>query len=87
MKKYATKWQEKEVRAFTEEEINAVASNIIEASQYGNSVCFHMVGGGQCYIPCDRDCTKGVGESIDLRTAKLKVLCKDGEDDIRRVMA
>ena len=87
MKKYASKWREEGVRAFTEEEINAVASNIIEASQYGNSVCFHMVGGGQCYIPCDRGCTKGVGESIDLRTAELKVLSRDGEDYILRVMA
>ena len=46
-----------------------------------------MVDGGQCYIPCDRDCTLGVGESIDMKTAKLKVLEKDGEDDILRVMA
>lgn len=87
LRRYASKWNEKETRSFTEEEINAVTRNEIIASQYGNSVCFYMVGGGQCYIPCDRDCTLGVGESIDMKTAKLKVLQKDGEDDILRVMA
>lgn len=87
LKKYASKWQEKEVRPFNAEEIAAVSRNEIIASQYGNSVCFYMIDGSQCYIPCDRDCTKGVGESIDMATAQLKVLHKDGEDDILRVMA
>ena len=44
-----------------------------------------MVGGGQCYIPLDRDSTLGVGESVDLHAAKLKTLSKQGEDDIMRV--
>lgn len=85
LKKYAAKWSVKESRAFTAEEIAAVQSATVVSSQYGNSVCFLMVGGGQCYIPCDRDCTLGVGESVDLSKAKLTVLAKDGEDDILRV--
>ena len=85
MKRYATKWQETECRNFTPEEIAAVERAEIVASQYGNSVCFFMVGGGQCYIPLDRDSSLGVGESVDLHTAKLKTLSKSGEDDIMRV--
>ena len=85
VKMYATKWQETECRNFTNEEINAVEHAEVVASQYGNSVCFFMVGGGQCYIPLDRDSTLGVGESVDLHAAKLKTLSKSGEDDIMRV--
>lgn len=85
LKPYATKWKETNCRPFTAEEIAAVQSATVVASQYGNSVCFFMVGGGQCYIPLDRDSTLGVGESVDLKVAKLKILSKQGEDDIMRV--
>ena len=85
LKKYAAKWSVKESRAFTAEEIAAVQSASVVSSQYGNSVCFIMMGGGQCYIPCDRDCTLGVGESVNLAEAKLTVLTKEGEDDILRI--
>ena len=85
VKMYATKWKETECRNFTSEEIAAVERAEIVASQYGNSVCFFMVEGGQCYIPLDRESSLGVGESIDMHTAKLKILSKSGEDDIMRV--
>ena len=85
VKMYATKWKETDCRPFTSEEIAAVQSATVVASQYGNSVCFFMVGGGQCYIPLDRDSILGVGESVDLKVAKLKTLSKSGEDDIMRV--
>ncbi len=82
---YAGKWNLKSSRAFSPEEIAAVASAVVVASQYGNSVCFMMVGGGQTYIPLANDATVGVGESIDLTKAKLLTLGKDGESDINRV--
>ena len=85
LKMYASKWSETECRNFTSEEIAAVERAEVVASQYGNSVCFFMVGGGQCYIPLDRDSSLGVGESVDLKVAKLKTLSKQGEDDIMRV--
>lgn len=85
LKMYASKWSETECRPFTPEEIAAVERAEVVASQYGNSVCFFMIGGGQCYIPLDRDSTLGVGESVDLKVAKLKTLSKKGEDDIMRV--
>ena len=85
VKMYASKWKETGVRPFTEEEIAAVERAEVVASQYGNSVCFFMNEGGQCYIPLDRESTLGVGESVDLHAAKLKTLSKQGEDDIMRV--
>lgn len=85
LRTYAGKWSVKSSRAFTQEEIQAVESAIIVPSQYGNSVCFMMVGGGQTYIPLANDATVGVGESIDLTKAKLLTLEKGGESDINRV--
>ena len=85
LRTYAGKWGVKSSRAFTQEEIKAVESATVVPSQYGNSVCFMMVGGGQTYIPLANDATVGVGESIDLTKAKLLTLEKGGESDINRV--
>lgn len=84
---YAGKWNLKSSRAFSPEEIAAVASAVVVASQYGNSVCFTMVGGGQTFIPLSNSSSKTVGESINLASAKLLTLGKDGEFDIFRVEA
>lgn len=85
LRTYVGKWSVKSSRAFTQEEIQAVESATVVPSQYGNSVCFMMVGGGQTYIPLANDATVGVGESIDLTKAKLLTLEKGGESDINRV--
>ena len=84
---YAGKWNLKSSRAFSPEEVAAVASAVVVASQYGNSVCFTMVGGGQTFIPLSNSSSKTVGESIDVASAKLLTLGKDGEADIFRVEA
>ena len=84
---YAGKWNLKSSRAFSPEEIAAVASAVVVASQYGNSVCFHMVSGGQSYIPLSQNSAKAVGDSIDLTSAKILTLEKSGELDIFRVEA
>ena len=84
---YAGKWNLKSSRAFSPEEVAAVASAVVVASQYGNSVCFTMVGGGQTFIPLSNSSSKTVGESINLASAKLLTLEKDGEADIFRVEA
>lgn len=85
LRTYAGKWNVKSSRAFTQEEIQAVESATVVPSQYGNSVCFMMVGGGQTYIPLANDATVGIGESIDLTKAKLLTLEKGGESDINRI--
>lgn len=87
LRKYAGKWSVTASRNFSDEEQKAVSSATVVPSQYGNSVCFMMVGGGQTFIPLSTNSTKAVGDTIDLSKAKLLTLAKDGEDDIYRVEA
>lgn len=82
---YAGKWSEKARRAFSKEEIEAISSATVVESQYGNSVCFTMLSGGQTYIPLDINSSKSVGDTIDLGSAELVTLSKQGEADIYRV--
>ena len=85
LRKYASKWSVIASRAFSAEEQNAVVEATVVESQYGNSVCFMMVGGGQTFIPLSTNSSKAVGDTIDLSKAKLLTLAKDGEEDIYRV--
>lgn len=85
MRVYAGKWEVKESRNFTPEEISTVIHAVVVPSQYGNSVQFTMAGGGLTFIPLDQNSTLGVGEAVDLTKAKLITLCKSGENDIFRV--
>ena len=84
---YAEKWSLKESRGFTQEEVASVERAEVVSSQYGNSVCFFRVGGGQSFIPLDQNSSLGVGEEVNLATAKLLTLGKSGERDIYRVKA
>lgn len=85
LKNYAGKWQVKESRNFSQEEINSVSDAYVVDSQYGNSVCFVMVGGGQTYIPLSTNSSLGLGDSVDVSKAKLLTLSRAGEADIQRV--
>jgi hypothetical protein len=82
---YAGKWSEKAVRAFTQDEIQAVDKATVVDSQYGQSVCFMMVSGGMSYIPLDQNSSKATGDEVDLSKAELVTLSKQGEADIYRV--
>ena len=82
---YAGKWSEKAKRAFTSDEISAVEKATVVDSQYGQSVCFLMVGGGMTYIPLDQNSSKATGEEVDLNKVELVTLSKQGEADIYRV--
>lgn len=85
LRMYAGKWNVKEERPFSDEEIAAVESAVVVPSQYGSSVCFTMVGGGQKYIPLSTDATLNVSDSVDITKATLVTLAKSGEEDIYRV--
>ena len=85
IKVYAGKWQVKNTRTLTQEEIDAVQSASVVDSQYGLSVCFILRSGGQSYIPLDQNSTKSVGDSIDLSKAQLITLGREGDNDIMRV--
>lgn len=87
LKVYAEKWSLKETRNFTDEEIFLVREAVVVPSTYGASVKFIMKNGGETYIPLSQDATVGIGEAVDISTAKLIVLSKTGESDIMRVYA
>ena len=84
---YGGKWAVKASRAFNQEELAAISSATVIPSNYGNSVCFMMVSGGQSFLPLDQNSTLSVGETVDLSKAELLTLSKEGEADIYRVKA
>lgn len=84
---YAGKWGVKDSRNFTAEEIGAVKSAHVVDSQYGMSVCFMMINGGQTFIPLSTNSSLTLGDEVDLSKAKLLTLGRDGEADIYRVEA
>ena len=79
-------WTVKDTRPFSPEEIALVKRAEVVASQYGNSVCFFMQAGGQTYIPLCESSSLSVGDSFDLKTAKIITLYREGKDDIVRVI-
>lgn len=85
IKVYAGKWQVKNSRAFSQEEINAVNNASVVDSQYGLSVCFFMKSGGQSFIPLSSTSSLNVGDKVDLSTARLLTLSREGDADIFRV--
>lgn len=84
---YGGNWNVVASRDFDAEEINAVTKAEVVSSEYGKSVCFFMKSGGQTYIPLSRDSELTVGDSVNLASAKILTLHRDGQDDITRVQA
>lgn len=68
------------------EDISMVSRAEVVPSQYGNSVCFFMKAGGQTYIPLLSNSSLIVGDSVDLKTAKIVTLCCEGKEDVYRVI-
>lgn len=95
---YAGKWTPKQnmvdengrpvsnPRSLSTEEIATIASAFVVPSKYGNSVQFTRVDGGMQFIPLDKESTLGVGDTVDVTKAKILTLCKQGEDDIVRIV-
>ena len=87
MRVYAGKWAVKASRSFSQDEIDAVDHATVVDSQYGNSVCFFMKGGGQTFIPLSTNSALGLGDEVDLSKAQLLTLQRPGDADIYRVEA
>lgn len=84
---YGESWKVSSSRNFNAEEIAAVRSAEVVSSEYGNSVCFMMQGGGKTYIPLSNDSTLAPGDSVDMAKAELLTLSRSGSEDINRVKA
>lgn len=85
LKVYGGKWSEKSSRKFTEEELALVDKAQVIESQYGSSCCFFMKNGTTMYIPMSNDAKSEVGDFIDLKSADIVTLEKQGEKDITRI--
>jgi len=83
---YAGKWQVKDSRKFTEEELGDIDHAVVVASDYGNSVCFYLKNGYQGYIPLSDEATIGVGQTVDPTQCTIVTLTKPGHKDIERVV-
>lgn len=82
--RYATSYEVTNRRDFTPEELSQFTSAKVVSSQYGMSVCFYMVSGGQTYIPVSRDSVCHIGDTVDVAKAKLLTLVRD-DDTINRI--
>lgn len=85
LRMYAGNWVLVDERPFDEEEKAAVKSAEVVDSQYGPSVCFMMQTGQRAYIPVSQRSTLKIGDAVDLNTAKLVTLFREGDGNITRV--
>lgn len=84
---YAGSYSVKSSRKFSDEEKAAVNRASVVPSEFGLSVCFFMKNGAQKYIPLSNDSAKSAGEAIELDSAEILVLGKEGSSDILRIKA
>lgn len=85
LKVYGGKWMEKASRRFTDEELSLVDKAMVVESQYGASCCFFMKNGTTMYVPMSNDAKSEVGDIVDLKSAEIVTLEKQGEKDITRI--
>lgn len=85
LKVYGGKWSEKSSRKFNAEELALVEKAMVVDSQYGSSCCFFMKNGTTMYVPMSQDAKSEVGDIVDLSTAEIVTLEKQGEKDIQRI--
>ena len=85
LKVHDGKWSEKSSRHFTQEELALVEKAQVVESQYGSSCCFFMKNGTTMYVPMSQDAKSGVGDMVDLSSAEIVTLEKQGEKDIQRI--
>lgn len=83
---YGEKWNKVAERKFNEEEIKAVRNATVVNSNYGLSVCFAMLSGGQKFIPVSKMGNRpNVGDNVNLAEAKLVTLERSGDGRILKV--
>lgn len=85
LKVYGGKWSEKSSRKFSQEELALVEKAKVVESEYGLSCCFFMKNGTTMYVPMSQDAKSGIGDMVDLSSAEIVTLEKQGEKDIQRI--
>lgn len=84
-KSYAGKWQVKSVEAIPAEDRSAIKSAHVVNSQYGLSVCFIMKAGNMFFKSLDETSQASAGDEVNLDTAKVVTLERQGDADIQKI--
>lgn len=81
-------WRVKDSRPFSPDEMAAVYYADVIATQYGLSARFKMKNkfGGYKFLPLSAYSTLSAGSEFNMTNALLITLCREGEDDIYRVI-
>lgn len=79
-------WEVVNKRSFEADEVAQVKNAEVVTSDYGLSVCFFMVRGGQIYIPLSRDSKLNAGDTLDVSKATILTLHKEGSGTIERIL-
>ena len=86
---YGETWEVVERRGFNDAEKNCVRSTCVVNNQHNQpekTVCFFMKGGGLTYIPLsEMGADLPLGSSVDMNSAKLVKLHREGDGTIVRV--
>jgi hypothetical protein len=85
IKMYAGNWELVDSRAFSAEEKACITRAEVVDSQYGPSCCFMLTTGQRAYIPVSTNSSLKVGDAVDLESAKLVTLYREGDGNITRV--
>lgn len=82
---FEEKWTPIEVRAFDQEELDAVLEAVVRESKYGFSVKLVFKAGDFTFIPLEEGTSFSPGDKVDLTKVKLVTLAKPGRDNIYRI--
>jgi hypothetical protein len=85
IKLYAGNWQLVDSRAFTQEEMSCVTRAEVVDSQYGPACCFMLTTGQRAYMPLSTNSSLKVGDAVDLQSAKVITLYREGDGNITRL--
>lgn len=85
LRTYAQSWSETARAKFDKTEIAEVEKAEVVSSNYGLSACFFMKSGGRKYLPLSRDVEANEGDLINLKSAEVITLSREGDDDIYRL--
>lgn len=82
---YNGSWEVSNVSNFNEEEKAQIKKAKIVDSQYGLSVCLFMKNGQKGFIPLSNTSSGDEGDVVDLETAKIVQLKREGDLPIYRI--
>lgn len=83
---YGGKWEVKETMKFSQNDLNNIESARVVDSPYGSSCCLFLKSGRTAFIPMASNSKLNIGDAIDPTKAKILVLERAGEDDIKRLI-